>query len=67
MADLRLAATQMSGAKRRAFQAEMAEQYCAGNARQAERRFGRSRETAYTSSRARCRLYLIATLTETCA
>lgn len=45
MADLRLAATQMSGAKRRAFQAEMAEQYCAGNARQAERMFGWSRET----------------------
>src|SRR5262245_44346172 len=35
----------MSGAKRRAFQAEMAEQYCAGNPRQAERLFGWSRET----------------------
>jgi hypothetical protein len=45
IADLRLAATQMSGAKRRAFQAEMAEQYCAGNPRQAERMFGWSRET----------------------
>jgi hypothetical protein len=45
IADLRLAAAQMSGAKRRAFQAEMAEQYCAGNARQAERMFGWSRET----------------------
>ena len=43
--DLRLAAAQMSGAKRRAFQAEMAEQYCAGNPRQAERLFGWSRET----------------------
>ena len=45
VADLRLAAAQMSGAKRRAFQAEMAEQYCAGNPRQAERLFGWSRET----------------------
>lgn len=45
IADLRLAAAQMSGAKRRAFQAEMAEQYCAGNPRQAERMFGWSRET----------------------
>jgi hypothetical protein len=45
IADLRLAAAQMSGAKRRAFQAEMAEQYCAGNPRQAERRFGWNRET----------------------
>jgi Rhodopirellula transposase DDE domain len=45
IADLRLAAAQMSGAKRRAFQAEMAERYCAGNPRQAERLFGWSRET----------------------
>jgi hypothetical protein len=45
IADLRLAATQMSGAPRRAFQAEMVEQYCAGNPRQAERIFGWSRET----------------------
>jgi hypothetical protein len=45
VADLRLAAAQMSGAKRRAFQAEMAEQYCAGNPRHAERLFGWSRET----------------------
>jgi hypothetical protein len=45
VADLRLAAAQMTGAKRRAFQAEMTEQYCAGNARQAERRFGWGRET----------------------
>jgi Rhodopirellula transposase DDE domain len=45
IADLRLAATQMSGAKRRAFQAEMVEQYCGGNPRQAERIFGWSRET----------------------
>jgi Rhodopirellula transposase DDE domain len=40
IADLRLAAAQMNGAKRRAFQAEMAEQYCGGNPRQAERVFG---------------------------
>jgi Rhodopirellula transposase DDE domain len=46
VADLRLAATQMTGAKRRAFQAEMTEQYCAGNARQAERLFGWGRETS---------------------
>ena len=45
IADLRLAAAQMSGAKRRIFQAEMTEQYCAGNPRQAERMFGWSRET----------------------
>ncbi len=45
IADLRLAAAQMTGAKRRAFQAEMTEQYCAGNARQAERMFGWGRET----------------------
>jgi len=45
IADLRLAATQMTGAKRRAFQAEMTEQYCASNPRQAERRFGWGRET----------------------
>ena len=45
IADVRLAAAQMSGAKRRAFQAEMTEQYCAGNPRQAERMFGWSRET----------------------
>jgi hypothetical protein len=45
IADLRLAAAQMTGVKRRAFQAEMTEQYCAGNPRQAERVFGWSRET----------------------
>jgi Rhodopirellula transposase DDE domain len=45
VADLRLAAAQMTGAKRRAFQAEMVEQYCAGNARQAERLFGWGRKT----------------------
>ena len=45
IADLRLAAVQMSGAKRRAFQAEMVEKYCGGNARQAERMFGWKRAT----------------------
>lgn len=45
IADLRLAAAQMTGAKRRAFQAEMTAQDCAGNARQAERMFGWGRET----------------------
>ena len=35
----------MTGAKRRAFQAEMTVQYCASNARQAERMFGWGRET----------------------
>jgi len=45
IADLRLAATQMTGAKRRAFQAEMTLQYCGGNARQAERVFGWGRES----------------------
>lgn len=45
IADLRLAAAQMTGAKRRAFQAEMIVQYCASNARQAERMFGWGRET----------------------
>jgi len=37
IADLRLAATQLTGAKRRACQAERTVQYCGGNARQAER------------------------------
>lgn len=40
VADLRLAAAQMTGARRRAFLAEMALKYCGGNARQAERVFG---------------------------
>jgi hypothetical protein len=40
-----LAAAQMTGATRRAFQAEMTEQYCAGNPRHAERVFGWGRET----------------------
>ena len=45
IANWRLAAAQRSGAKRRAFQAERAEQYCASNPRQAERLFGWGRET----------------------
>jgi hypothetical protein len=45
IADLRLAAAQMTGATRRAFQAEMTEQYCAGTPRHAERMFGWGRET----------------------
>lgn len=40
IADLRLAASKMTGAKRRAFQAEMTLKYCSGNARQAEAVFG---------------------------
>lgn len=42
--DLRLAASKMNGAKRRAFQAEMALKYCEGNARLAETIFGWGRE-----------------------
>ena len=45
IADLRLAASQMSGATRRAFQAEMALKYCDGNARRAEDVFGWGRQT----------------------
>jgi Rhodopirellula transposase DDE domain len=40
MADLRLAASHMTGATRRAFQAEMTLKYCDGNARRAEAIFG---------------------------
>jgi hypothetical protein len=45
IADVRLAASQMTGATRRAFEAEMTMQYCGGNARQAERVFGWGRHT----------------------
>src|SRR5499426_2767065 len=38
IADVRLAASKMTGATRRAFEAEMTMKYCGGNARQAERR-----------------------------
>ena len=40
IADLRLAASQMTGATRRVFQAEMTLKYCGGNARRAETLFG---------------------------
>ena len=43
--DLRLAATYLTGAKRRAFQAEMTLKYCNGSARQAESEFGWNRRT----------------------
>src|SRR5256885_7815452 len=42
--DLRLAASQMTGATRRAFQAEMTLKYCDGNARRAEDIFGWGRQ-----------------------
>jgi hypothetical protein len=42
--DLRLAASHMTGAKRRAFQAAMAVKYCDGSARQAEVVFGWNRQ-----------------------
>src|ERR1700733_4890420 len=42
---LRSAAKRLTGCQRRLFQAEVATQLCAGNARQAERRFGWSRAT----------------------
>jgi Rhodopirellula transposase DDE domain len=45
IADLRLAASKMTGATRRAFQAEMTWKYCGGNARQAESVFGWGRHT----------------------
>jgi hypothetical protein len=44
VADLRLAASQMAGATRRAFQAEMTLKYCDGNARRAEDLFGWGRQ-----------------------
>ncbi len=45
IADLRLAASKLSGAKRRSFQAEMALKYCNGSARLSETVFGWSRAT----------------------
>jgi hypothetical protein len=42
--DIRLASTKMTGAARRAFQAEMATRYCDGIARRAEDLFGWSRQ-----------------------
>jgi len=43
--DLRLAASKLSGAKRRSFQAEMSLKYCDGNVRFTESVFGWGRET----------------------
>jgi hypothetical protein len=43
--DLRLAAAKLSGAKRRAFQAEMSLKYCEGKARRAESIFGWNRKS----------------------
>ena len=43
--DLRLAASHMTGSKRRAFEAEMTLKYCEGNPLQAESIFGWSRRT----------------------
>ena len=43
--DLKLAASKMLGAPRRAFEAEMVLKYCEGHARQGERVFGWSRHT----------------------
>jgi DDE family transposase len=45
IADVRLAASTMTGAKRRAFEAEMTLKYCAGHPLQAETTFGWSRRT----------------------
>src|SRR5215469_8850827 len=45
IADVRLAASKMTGATRRAFEAEMTMKYCGGNARQAEGVFGWGRHT----------------------
>jgi hypothetical protein len=45
IADLRLAASKMTGPKRRAFEAEMTIKYCAGNPLMAEAVLGWGRET----------------------
>ena len=45
IADLRLAASKMTGAKRRAFEAEMTLKYCGGNPLMAEALFGWGRQT----------------------
>jgi hypothetical protein len=45
IADVRLAASQVTGATRRAFEAEMTVKYCGGNARHAENVFGWGRDT----------------------
>lgn len=43
--DLKLAASGLSGYRRRAFQAQMSQKYCGGNARQTEYLFGWGRNT----------------------
>jgi hypothetical protein len=45
IADLRLAASQLTGPKRRAFEAEMSVKYCGGNSLMAEAVFGWGRQT----------------------
>lgn len=45
IADLRLAASQLTGSHRRAFEAAMTLKYCAGDPLQAERTFGWGRQT----------------------
>ena len=45
IADLRLASSKLSGAKRRSFQAEMSLKYCKGSARLTETVFGWKRKT----------------------
>src|SRR2546428_14159749 len=45
IADLRLAASKMTGPKRRAFEAEMTLKYCRGNPLMAEALFGWGRQT----------------------
>ena len=45
IADLRLAASKMTGPKRRAFEAEMTLKYCGGNPLMAEAVFGWGRQT----------------------
>ena len=45
IADLRLAAAKMTGANRRAFEAEMTVKYCEGNPLLAETTFGWGRQT----------------------
>jgi hypothetical protein len=53
IADLRLAASQMSGPTRRAFEAEMALKYCGGNPLVAETLFGWGRHTVEVGLAAR--------------
>jgi hypothetical protein len=48
IADIRLAASKMSGSQRRDFIAEMSLKYCTGNARLTEHVFGWSRKTVVT-------------------